>query len=64
MRLAPPMMLFKFPVVSPLDARGIVLVHRSQEVLSKAHALEEIVEIDYLRDHSPRRRGIVRRLGR
>ncbi len=32
-------------VVSPLDAGGVVLVHRSVWVLTKSHVLEEVAKV-------------------
>ena len=44
-------------VVSPLDARSVVLVHRSRARLGKAHGLEKVAKVQDLR--SLRRGGVV-----
>jgi len=49
-------------VVTPLDARSVVLVHRSRGRLGEAHVLEQVTKVDDLRCR--RRRRIVLRLGR
>ena len=49
-------------VVPPLDARGVVLVHRSRGRLGEAHVLEEVAKVEHLR--SRRRCRVVLRLRR
>ena len=48
--------------VTPLDARSVVLVHRSRAPLGKAHRLEKVAEVQDL--SSLRRDGVVFCLGR
>jgi hypothetical protein len=48
-------------VVSPLDARSVVLVHRSRGGLGEAHAVEEVTKGQDLRRR--RRRRVVLRFG-
>ena len=38
-------------VVSPLDARRVVLVHRGGGLLGEAHILEEVAKVKHLRGH-------------
>ncbi len=49
-------------VVPPLDARGVVLVHRSRGLLGKAHMFEEVAKVEHLR--SCRRSRVVLRFRR
>ena len=49
-------------VVSPLDARSVVLVHRSWSLLGEAHGLEKVAKVQDLR--SLRRGGVVLCFGR
>ena len=49
-------------VVTPLDARGVVLEYRSRGRLGEAHVLEQVTKVDDLRCR--RRRRIVLRLSR
>ena len=48
-------------VVSPLDARSVVLIHRSRGSLGEAHAVEEVTKGQDLRRR--RRRRVVLRFG-
>ena len=49
-------------IVSPFDTCRVVLVHRGRLRLRKAHTLEEVAKVEYLR--SPRGRRVVFRFGR